>query len=144
MSWEYKVFDELTTRELYDIYRLRVDVFIVEQECFYPEVDDTDLNCVHIFKKEGNQISSYFRVYRQDGQARFGRVIVNPVFRGSGLGRELVEEALIACERTFPGEDIYIQAQAYLREFYASFGFEAFTEEYVVDGIPHVDMVLHK
>lgn len=113
--WNVKTFDNLTTHELFQIYKLRVSVFVVEQDCPYQEVDDK----VHL-----------------------GRVIVNPDFRKKGLGNQLVEHAIKFSEANYPNKPIYAQAQAYLQDFYQSFGFQPVSEIYLEDNIPHLDMVL--
>ncbi|MGT2785196.1 GNAT family N-acetyltransferase [Streptococcus merionis] len=140
--WIIKTFDDLTTRELHVIYKLRVGVFVVEQSCAYPEVDDADLTCLHGMKWERSALVGYFRLIEAEDGVHLGRVIVAPNFRRTGLGRELVSYALQVARERFPEMVIHAQAQAYLENFYASFGFQPVSEVYLEDGIPHLDMLI--
>ncbi|WP_303972341.1 GNAT family N-acetyltransferase [Streptococcus merionis] len=140
--WITRTFDDLTTRELHAIYKLRVGVFVVEQACAYPEVDDADLICLHGMKWEGSTLVGYFRLIEVEDGVHLGRVIVAPNFRRTGLGRELVSYALRVARERFPETVIHAQAQAYLENFYASFGFKSVSEVYLEDGIPHLDMLI--
>lgn len=145
MKWTYKKWQELERDELFDIYKLRVDVFVVEQDCAYPEIDNNDKLVGHLFAYADGQIAAYSRlcppstVYQE---VSIGRVICHPNFRGQGLGRELVKRAVEQLQKDFPGQKIKAQAQEYLEDFYQSFGFKTISESYLEDGIPHVDMVL--
>lgn len=138
--WTVKTFDQLTTRELHAIYELRVAVFVVEQACAYQEVDQADLTCLHLMHWANGALASYCRLIEAEDGVHLGRVIVAPPFRGKGHGQELITQALAIAKDRYPGETIYAQAQAYLQEFYASFGFQPVSEVYLEDGIPHLDM----
>ena len=140
--WNYIAFDELNALELQRIYKVRVAVFVVEQNCPYPEVDDVDLISTHIFKEENNEVSAYMRVIPKEDIIHIGRVLVAQSHRKSGLGRELVARGLEYIETIYPGMAIYAQAQAHLEDFYGSFGFETVSEIYLEDNIPHIDMVI--
>ena len=140
--WNYIAFEELSALELQRIYKVRVAVFVVEQNCPYPEVDDLDLISTHIFKEENNEISAYMRVYPKEEIIHIGRVLVTQKDRTLGLGRELVARGLEYIETIYPGMPIYAQAQAHLEGFYSSFGFETVSETYLEDNIPHIDMVI--
>lgn len=140
--WNYMAFEELSVLELQRIYKERVAVFVVEQNCPYPEVDDADLISVHIFKEENNELCAYMRVYLEGENIHIGRVLVTQNYRKSGMGRELVARGLEYIETIYPGMPIYAQAQAHLKNFYGSFGFETVSEVYLVDNIPHIDMVI--
>ena len=142
MSWQVKTLDELTPRQLHAIYQTRVAVFVVEQNCPYPEVDEYDLNAMHLFQEDNGSIKAYCRLIPTDNTIKLGRVLVTEVYRGTGLGRKLINQALSTCQQHFPNQTIYAQAQAHLKDFYASFGFKAISKEYLEDGIPHVDMTL--
>lgn len=140
--WNVKTFDNLTTHELFQIYKLRVYVFVVEQDCPYHEVDDEDLICLHGMNWVDGQLAAYYRLILEDDKVHLGRVIVNPDFRKKGLGNQLVEHAIKFSEANYPNKPIYAQAQAYLQDFYQSFGFQPVSDIYLEDNIPHLDMVL--
>ncbi|AYM02437.1 GNAT family N-acetyltransferase [Levilactobacillus yiduensis] len=139
-----KAFSELTTTELLEIYRLRVAVFVVEQDCAYQEVDDADQIAQHLFRQdESGHVLAYARLIPEPQQVRIGRVVVAPTARRHGAGRQLVTTAIQAARTTYPqAKRIVIQAQAYLQSFYASLGFQPVSDVYLETGIPHLDMVL--
>lgn len=139
--WNYIAFEELSASELQRIYKARVAVFVVEQNCPYQEVDDMDLLSTHIFKEENNEICAYMRVFPEEETIHIGRVLVAQNHRKSGLGRELVARGVEYIETIYPGMPIYAQAQAHLEDFYGSFGFETVSEVYLEDDIPHIDMI---
>jgi ElaA protein len=133
-------FAELTTTELYGLLRLRVDVFVVEQECAYPELDgrDTEPGTVHVWYADGGGVPlAYLRVLDADGDpARIGRVVTAPAARGDGLAGRLLAAALeLIGER-----DCVLAAQAHLTGFYGRYGFVGTGPEFLDDGIPHVPM----
>lgn len=132
-----KTFNELTTRELYDLLALRTEVFVVEQECPYQEVDGKDLTAHHYWMEEGGVIVAALRVLGKETPIAIGRVVTKPSHRGRGYSRKLMEEAVT----DFGGVELYLQAQTYVEPFYESFGFSRTSKEYLEDGIPHVDMV---
>lgn len=140
--WYLKKFDELTVRELHQIYKERVAVFVVEQACPYQEVDELDVKAWHLFEITNGEISSYARIIPEEGSVRIGRVIVPQAFRGGGKARDLMNRAIEICREWFVDQPIQIGAQNYLREFYASLGFVATSGVYLEDDIPHVDMEL--
>tara|TARA_R110002050_G_scaffold95095_2_gene197910 strand:+ start:4113 stop:4550 length:438 start_codon:yes stop_codon:yes gene_type:complete len=145
MEWRYKKWQELERDELFDIYKLRVDVFVVEQDCAYPEIDNNDKLVGHLFAYADGQLAAYSRLcppHTVYSDVSIGRVICHSNFRGQGLGRELVKRAIEQLQKDFPGQKIKAQAQEYLENFYKSFGFKTISESYLEDGIPHVDMVL--
>lgn len=147
MTFQSKPFSQLTTYELFSIMRERVDVFVVEQNCPYPEIDDTDIDpaTMHLYRFENDNVASYARCYlKNEAYSAFGRVLVAKTQRGKGIGFELVKEAIDCCFSHFPKQDIYIGAQTYLLDFYRSFGFELQGEVYLEDGIAHQDMILKK
>jgi ElaA protein len=147
MSWNIKRFDELTTKELYAILKERIQVFVVEQECPYLEVDGKDLQSCHLYKEENGEVAAYARLIPPGvsyPEASIGRVLVKKEYRGRGLAGELINRSLDFLHGELGETKVKIQAQEYLREFYGSFGFTAITDPYLDDGIPHIDMVLEK
>ena len=137
--WHIKAFDELDLHTLEEIYRLRTAVFVVEQECAYQEVDGVDPECTHIYKIEDTGITTYLRIVHDDAIS-IGRVIVRKDRRGTGLGQELMNQAMEYVHTHFKGERIYLHGQAHLEKFYQSFGFRTTSEVHLEDGIPHLDM----
>ncbi|WP_373742116.1 GNAT family N-acetyltransferase [Neisseria sp.] len=139
--WHIKSFAELTTLELWQIYHLRTAVFVVEQHCPYQEVDEADLSAIHLFAKNHEKPIAYSRIIHCEDCVKIGRVVVAVEARGSGLARELMSQAVKFAEKF--AKPIKIQAQSYLQGFYESFGFNAASEIYLEDGIPHLDMFLN-
>jgi len=145
MEWIVKEFNQLTSNELYSLLKARVDVFVVEQQCAYPELDGIDEACLHLFHMEDGEVMAYARLVpagEKYEQASIGRVLVHPTKRKMGLGRVLVQESIDHIVAHYDPKEIRLQAQSHLTGFYASFGFEAISDEYDDDGIPHVDMLL--
>ncbi|WP_417900430.1 GNAT family N-acetyltransferase [Bacillus haimaensis] len=145
MGWKLKRFNELTNQELYEILKERTSVFVVEQNCPYPEVDGKDPQSYHLFKEENGEIISYLRVLPAGvsyKEASIGRVLVKKEYRGQGLAEELLRRGIDFIHVELKEDTVKIQAQDYLRKFYGSFGFKAITETYLEDNIPHVDMLL--
>ena len=147
MTWYVKAFHELTATEVYTILKERTDVFVVEQNCPYPEVDGKDLKSYHLYKVEHDEIVAYATLLPKGvsyEEASIGRVLVKKEYRGRGLAQELLKRSLAYLEQSLEETTIKIQAQDYLRDFYGSFGFKASSDTYLEDGIPHVDMLLTK
>jgi len=143
--WHVEPFARLTGREVHDIMRLRVDVFVVEQRCVYPEVDGQDPGATHVMGiAPDGTLAAYARILPPHGPEppHIGRVIVHPDFRGRHLGRHLMHRALTALEERYGSRSNALAAQQYLVDFYGSFGYRATSEVYLWDGIPHVDMRL--
>jgi len=144
IHWHTKAFEELSVEELYDILQLRTDIFVVEQNCPYPELDGKDKNCLHVFATQHGKVVAYARIVPPGlsyKEISIGRVAVHQDYRKEGLGRILLDLAIEKIEEEFDPQDIQIGAQCYLKKFYASFGFEPVSAEYLEDGIPHVDMI---
>lgn len=140
-----KSYDELSKDELLAILRARVDVFVVEQNCPYPEIDDVDNDELtqHVFLFREQQLAAYARCYKKNEQySAFGRVLVAQQFRGEGLATKLVQMTIDTCLEHWPDKAIMIGAQCYLTGFYQQFGFENVGDDYLEDGIPHQDMCL--
>ena len=142
--WQYKQFEELSAHDYHQIVKERTKVFVVEQGCAYQEIDDIDLHAVHLIKRQKGTIKAYARIYKQDKKMRIGRILVPQEFRSEGHGRELLKIALdyIICK--YPKAEIEIQAEAYLKDFYESFGFRAISDLYYDEEIGHYDMELKK
>lgn len=136
--------NELTPRELVTIFKERTRVFVVEQTCYYQEVDDEDYQCFHvrILDDQTNELMAYARIMPKKDSVTFGRVLVVEKFRRQGLGNQLLKAVLDYITTHFPGLDVEIEAQAYLTKFYGSFGFKQTSEIYLLDNIPHCQMKL--
>ena len=137
--------DDLTARAVYALLKLRVDVFVVEQKCPYPEIDGKDIGAFHLRILDGEELAASLRVLppEKDGKpVKIGRVVVAPDYRGYKLGRRLMKEAIEFAQAHFPDTAIELGGQSHLQKFYGSFGFVAISDEYLEDGIPHVDMRL--
>lgn len=144
MEWKLKSYEELSKEELYRIIKLRIDVFIVEQNCPYQELDDMDEKAHHLFLDQEGEISAYCRLFSSGvvgKEASIGRVIVRKQDRGKGWAKTLLEKALGFLESEWGETAVKISAQDYPRSFYGLFGFKEVSEVYLEDGIPHVDMV---
>jgi len=145
MIWLVKKFNELTLDELHDILQLRIDVFVVEQNCSYQEVDSKDKHAFHLFcKNKQDKIIAYTRFFKPGDyykEAALGRVVVHKEFRNQKLGFQLLERTLLAIKENLGEVSIKIGAQTYLKKFYISFGFQQLGEEYIEDGIPHIYML---
>lgn len=149
MQFIKKPFDALSLNELYALLRLRAEVFVLEQQCFYQDLDQLDSHAWHLWYTDENQIPlAYARVLQIDipypGYISIGRVVTNQSSRKSGLGRKIMQDALELSTDQFPGIPIKIMAQSYLESFYQSFGFVTKSEEFLEDGIPHIYMILEK
>lgn len=143
MKVEVKRFKELTLEELYEILRLRSEVFVVEQECIYNDIDGKDIDSLHVMIKDNGRIEAYLRVIKPGisyDESSLGRVLVAKDARGKGLARRIVREGIDCITKGWNERKITIGAQEYLEEFYGSFGFKAVSDVYIEDGIPHLDM----
>ena len=139
MIWEVKEWAELSTSEVENIFSLRSEVFVVEQDCVYQDIDGKDQKAKHVIGKKENDIVAYARIFKPGDyfkEASFGRAVVKKSERGKGIGDELVSR----CIKNIPEEIIKISAQSYLKGFYGKHGFIAKGEEYLEDGIPHAAM----
>lgn len=144
MDWKTRPFGELTTHDVHDMMRLRVDVFVVEQKCAYAEIDGQDPTAVHILgRTDAGDLVAYARILPPDehGLPHIGRVIVHSEHRGHGHARRLMTIALEALQRSYGSRCSALAAQAHLERFYGGFGFVRQGPDYPWDGIPHVDML---
>ncbi|MCT3019917.1 GNAT family N-acetyltransferase [Pediococcus pentosaceus] len=139
-----KKLDELSVQDFYQITEERIKVFVVEQNCPYQEIDTQDVKAYHLMLRDNqNNLVGYTRIIDKNStQATFGRVLVPKRFRKNKYGRMLVQATIEKTQEIFPNKKITIQAQAYLEEFYKSFGFQPTSEIYLEDDIPHLDMIL--
>jgi len=144
MTWILKPFDELTPKELYQILQLRNEVFIVEQNCPYQDLDNKDLKAFHLMGMRDNQLIAYSRLlapgisYRESS---IGRVVSSPAARKTGIGKKLMAESILQIQHLFHTDTIRIGAQRYLKNFYESFGFIQEGDPYLEDNIPHIIML---
>lgn len=140
-----KTFDELTTAELYEIYKLRISVFVVEQNCPYQEIDDADKTAIHLWQQDEDGIQAYARVLPPgvtSPEASIGRVIAAK--RRSGLGTQIVSAAIQTIKEKFHTQTIKIEAQTYVKSLYEKLGFTQISDQFLEDGIPHVMMEYKK
>lgn len=145
--WNTKTFLQLNTDELYDLLKLRIDIFVVEQTCFYPDLDDHDRHpqTLHLFCYQDGIMTAYLRILPKGltytDNISIGRVVVAQSARGTGLGHRLIEIALTECVTFFPNHVIKISAQEHLEKFYNQHNFQRVSEMYLEDGIPHISML---
>jgi ElaA protein len=131
--------------ELYKILRLRSEVFVVEQNCVFLDMDDKDFFCDHLMGWEGETLMGYSRIVPAGisyEESAIGRIVSSPLARGRGIGRELMQQGIQALYRIHGKRTIRIGAQYYLKKFYESFGFVQKGEIYLEDGIKHIEMLL--
>jgi ElaA protein len=143
-QWSIKPFESLTPTELYQILRLRSEVFVVEQNCVFLDMDNKDQFSVHLMGYHGDHLVASSRliapgkVYKE---MSIGRVVSSPAFRRSGAGRELMQVSIKKCYELFGEGPIKIGAQLYLKKFYESLGFVQSGDVYDEDGIDHIEMI---
>ena len=137
-----KRFNELSTIQLYKILQARVNVFVVEQKCAYPEIDGKDVDAWHVFYEDDKgDISAYLRLYFKYDESdtiQIGRVLT--IKRGAGLGEELLKSAAAFAKENLHARALFCEAQSYAVDFYRKIGLEVSSEEFSEDGIPHVEM----
>lgn len=144
MKIKTKTFQELTTNELYAILQLRSEVFVVEQDCVYQDLDFKDQKALHIIGFKNDKVVAYTRIFKPGDyfkEASIGRVVVSPTTRKDGYGVEIMKASIKAVHENYNETFIRISAQKYLLRFYSSLGFVQEGEEYLEDGIPHVAML---
>ncbi|MBO5496291.1 MAG: GNAT family N-acetyltransferase [Oscillospiraceae bacterium] len=138
-----KRFDELTNIELYEILKLRFDVFVLEQRCLYPELDDCDQRALHVWMEDENGIAAYLRIMDRGVESDWvsiGRVVARR--RGCGLGKEIMQAGIRAAREQLQADAIYLEAQQYALRFYEKLGFCTISAPFDEDGILHVNMLL--
>ena len=144
MEFIKKTFNQLTTRELYEILKSREEVFIVEQDCVYHDIDDKDFNSIHLFFQDENRVVAYLRIVPKGvrfPEISIGRVITLESHRRKGLSSKLMKKALEYITQDLNEHVVRISAQAYLQNFYESLGFVKTSDVYLEDGIDHYEML---
>ncbi|MDC8005108.1 GNAT family N-acetyltransferase [Aureisphaera galaxeae] len=139
-----KTFDQLTIDELYNILQLRSEVFVVEQDCVYQDIDGKDRKALHVFGKKSGRVAAYTRCFAPGiyfEEAAIGRVVVSEPERKYGYGYDIMNASITAVEDHYQTTHIKLSAQTYLTHFYERLGFQKVGEEYLEDGIPHIGMV---
>lgn len=142
MSFYAKRFDELTTRELYEILRSRAEIFVVEQKISYVDMDEIDYNCLHCYIEEGGRVKAYLRAfYDNDGSVKIGRVLT--LTHGEGLGREIMARSIETIKDKMPTTLIYLNSQEHAIGFYEKLGFKVVSDVFYEEHIPHFRMELN-
>ena len=144
VDWKIKRFEELTTIELYEILRVRAEVFVVEQTCVYQDLDEKDKKAYHLFFEDNGEIVAYLRILDKNvsyPEISIGRVLVIEMNRGKGLAREMMQRAIAFVKEELNETQIRISAQLYLKRFYESLGFSVTSDIYLEDDIEHIEMV---
>ncbi|MBB4807331.1 ElaA protein [Chryseobacterium defluvii] len=142
--WKIKTFDEFTVSEIYQVLKARIDVFVEEQNCPYPDLDDYDQKALHLWAEEKGLVLAYCRIFNKGikyDETSIGRVLTTEKGRGKNLGRQLIQYAVETIENRFHTSEVRISAQDYLLKFYSEFGFEDTGKKYLEDDIPHTEMV---
>ena len=145
LRWVTKTFAELTVNELYDLLKLRSEVFVVEQKCIFLDIDNNDQKAFHTIGYIGDEVVATTRLFDKDimydGYQSIGRVVGSPRHRGLGIGKALMQYSIQECERLFGKGPIKIGAQLYLKKFYGEQGFEQSGDVYLEDEIDHIPMI---
>lgn len=139
-----KSFEELTPQELYSVLQLRSEIFVVEQNCVYQDMDDKDQKALHVLGFKNGKIVAYTRIFKPGDYFEFasiGRVVVSQKERSHKHGSDIMNASIKAIKAYFKVTKIKIGAQCYLRKFYNNLGFFEVGEEYLEDGIPHIGMI---
>jgi ElaA protein len=143
LKWKIKRFEALSIVELYNLLQLRSEVFVVEQNCVYQDIDGKDEKALHLIGEDNGHIVAYTRLFKPNDyfdRASIGRVVVKQIYRDKKLGHILMQEAIQAIQSEFNEIKITISAQLYLKKFYESHGFIQTSETYLEDDIPHIEM----
>lgn len=148
VRWHCHGFGDFSVQQLYEVLQLRDQVFVVEQQSIYGDLDGLDQRCWHLSGRDGSErLVAYARLLapgvKYPDAVAIGRVVIAPYRRGGGLGRQLVQQAIHHCEQLYPGRAIMLSAQASLQRFYEGLGFVVLSEPYDDGGILHLDMRRH-
>jgi ElaA protein len=149
ITWEFKKFDDLSLHELYAVLQLRNEVFVIEQNCVYPDLDNKDQPAYHLMgwnndKADSYRLIAYTRILPPGvthTEPSIGRVVTSPIARGEGIGKQLMEESVKHIYNLYGATPVKIGAQLYLKKFYTSLGFLPSGDAYLEDGIEHIEMV---
>ncbi|WP_440873915.1 GNAT family N-acetyltransferase [Thalassotalea sp. PLHSN55] len=150
LDWQVKTFKQLSTKELHDVIKLRLEVFVVEQNCVYQDLDnnDTHENTVHVFAYDEGEVAAYLRILPKgltyQEYVSIGRVVTSEKARGKALGHQLIAKGIEVYQQQFDQQALKISAQEHLQKFYQQHGFVSVGESYLEDGIPHIGMVYQK
>ena len=142
LALHVKRFSELTTEELYKLLKMRQDVFVLEQQCLYADIDGMDKAAIHIWLEDESGPVAYLRLLDRGVESEYvsiGRVLTR--IRGIGLGHQILQKGIQIAVEEYQADVIYLEAQAYIKEMYESHGFRPVSEEFDLDGIPHVKMI---
>ena len=145
LTWKIKTFNDLSAFELHQILKARIDVFVVEQTCPYPEVDGYDPRAIHLWAENKEEVIAYCRIFEPGvkyPESSIGRVLTDQKFRNLNLGKTLMRFAINSIEARFRVTTVRISAQDYLLPFYEGFGFSSTGNSYLEDDIPHSEMLL--
>ncbi len=143
LKWRIKRFEALSLNELYQILHLRSEVFVVEQNCVYQDIDGKDQKALHVFGENNGKILAYARLFKPKDyfeKASIGRVVVDESRRNKKIGHILMKESIEGIHKHFGESEITISAQLYLKKFYESHGFIQTSQMYLEDNIPHIEM----
>jgi len=145
INWQWRKFEELSPVEMQAMFALRQDVFIIEQDCIYQDIDGKDDKAIHLLGWMGDKLVATLRVFESypeyQNKVSIGRICSARIVRGSGIGRELVAKSLEFIDENFQNKPIQIGAQFYLKKFYEDFGFKQVSDIYDDDGIDHILML---
>lgn len=144
MEIEVKSFNELSKKELYDLLQLRSEVFVIEQDCIYQDIDGKDERALHVLGSDDGKLIAYARCFQRGDyfeEAAIGRILVRENYRKFGYGHQITKASIKAIETKYKADTIKISAQIYLVIFYESHGFKTIGDRYLEDGIPHIAMV---
>jgi len=144
LFFKVKTYQDLSKEELYEVLRLRVEVFVVEQDCVYQDVDGKDSKAIHVLGFKENTLVAYIRLFPPGAyfeHASIGRVVVKETERSHGYGYDLMKRSISAAQEHYDTTILKISAQTYLKKFYNKLGFTETGEEYLEDGIPHIGMI---
>lgn len=143
-TWTIKLFAALSVEELYAILQLRSEVFVVEQNCVFQDMDNKDRYCHHLMGWQGETLAAYTRIVPPGvsyKEMSIGRVVTSPKMRKTGIGRQLMHQSIDACNNIYGAHTIRIGAQLYLKTFYESLGFQQSSDIYLEDNIEHIEML---
>ena len=141
MNFYAKRFDELSSREIYEILRSRAEIFVVEQKISYVDMDKIDYNSLHCYIEDGGRVKAYLRAfYDSEGSVKIGRVLT--LTHGEGLGREIMVRSIDVIKEKMPAPLIYLNSQEHAVGFYEKFGFEVVSDVFYEEHIPHFRMEL--